>query len=57
MERAWNWLVLVCAVYSAILIGWTWYSGEPAWWFVWVSAIWFSVDVGFRSADKLLDAA
>jgi len=56
MARAWNWLVLVCAVYSAFLVGWTWYHGEPAWWFVWVAAIWFSVDVGLCCIRDLLEA-
>lgn len=56
MKTAWNWFVLLCNVINAIVVSASWYSGEPAWWFVWASSIYFSVDMALKYVLKLQGA-
>lgn len=54
MGTAWNVLILACAVLNAVWVGLAWYNGEPAWWFVWLTSIIFSVEVGLVALRDLM---
>jgi hypothetical protein len=54
MVTAWNLLILACAVINAVCVGVAWYNGEPAWWFVWLTSIWFSVEVALIALRDLM---
>lgn len=56
MLKAWNWFILLAATFNAVFVAVAWYNGEPAWWFVWLSSIVFSVDVGLVCIRDLMEA-
>lgn len=55
MWKAWNCFLLLCVSFNTASMAIAWCNGEPAWWFVWVCAIWFSVDAGLQCILDLLE--
>lgn len=55
VARAWNLLVLLCSVGNAIWIVADWHNGDPADWFVWVSAILFYACVALNCLGELAE--
>lgn len=55
MIKVLHFSVLACALINAYVVAIKWYDGADPTWFVWLSSIFFSIDMAIKALGDLLE--